>query len=143
MKTKATREKDGAEAESDLADTTASLDTDTKYLADLTKDCSMKAEDYETKQAVRAGEIEALMKAIEIMSGAAVGGGTKYLPSLIQKTSTHTALVQLRSAGQSPLQKQVASFLEDRAHKVNSKILSFMAVRVKADPLAKIKKMIV
>jgi len=142
MKTKATREKDGAEAESDLADTTASLDTDTKYLADLTKDCSQKAADYETKQAVRAGEIEALMKAIEIMSGAAVGGGTKYLPSLIQKKSTHTALVQLRSAGQSPVQGKVASFLEDRAHKVNSKILSFMAVRVKADPLAKIKKMI-
>jgi len=141
MKTKAQREKDAAEAKSSLADTTASLGADTKYLADLTAECSTKAADYETKQAVRAGEIEALMKAIEIMSGAAVGGGTAYLPSFVQK-STHTALVQLRSAGQSPLQKQVASFLEDRAQKVNSKILSFMAVRVKADPLAKIKKMI-
>merc|ERR1719146_556894 len=141
MKTKAQREKDGAQAESDLADTTASLASDTTYLSDLTKECSTKAADFENKQVVRAGEIEALMKAIEIMSGAAVGGGTKYLPTFIQKSS-HTALVQLRSAGQSPLQKQVASFLEDRARKVNSKILSFLAVRVKADPLAKIKKMI-
>merc|ERR1719487_424948 len=75
------------------------------------------------------------------MSGAAVGGGTKYLPSLIQKSS-HTALVQLRSSGQSPLQKKVAGFLQDRAHQVNSKILSFLAIRVAQDPLAKIKKMI-
>merc|ERR1719265_2669915 len=141
MKTKAQREKDGAQAESDLADTTASVETDTAYLTDLTKECSTEAADFETKQAVRAGEVEALMKAIEIMSGAAVGGGTAYLPSLIQK-KTRTSFVQLRSSGQSPLQKQVATFLEDRAHKVNSKILSFIAVRVAEDPFKKIKKMI-
>merc|ERR1719265_2664402 len=141
MSTKATREKDAAQAESDLADTTASLDSDTTYLADLTKECDEKAADCETKQVIRAGEIEALSKAIEIMAGAAVGGGTKYLPSLIQKSS-HKSLVQLRSTGQSPLQKQVATFLEDRAHKVNSKILSFIAVRVAEDPFKKIKKMI-
>jgi len=141
MSTKAQREKDTAQAESDLADTTASLTADTTYLSDLTKECDTKAADYENTQVVRAGEIEALGKAIEIMSGAAVGGGTKYLPSLIQK-STRTSFVQLRSTGQSPLQKQVATFLEDRAHKVNSKILSFIAVRVAEDPFKKIKKMI-
>jgi len=141
MSTKAQREKDAAQAESDLADTTASVDADTAYLSDLTKECDTKASDYENRQVVRAGEIEALGKAIEIMSGAAVGGGTNHLPSLIQK-SARTSFVQLRSTGQSPLQKQVATFLEDRAHKVNSKILSLIAVRVAEDPFKKIKKMI-
>jgi len=51
-------------------------------------------------------------------------------------------LVQLRSSGQSPLQKKVAGFLQDRAHQVNSKILSLLATRVAEDPFKKIKKMI-
>merc|ERR1719248_273169 len=53
MKTKATREKDAAQAESDLADTTASLTADTKYLADVTADCGAAAGDYETIHALR------------------------------------------------------------------------------------------
>jgi hypothetical protein len=142
MKTsfKAKREKDGAEAEGELADTTASLGSDTEYLADLTKECATKAADYEKKQVVRAGEIEALMKAIEIMSGAAVGGGTKYLPSLVQQKATSFA--QLRSLLTNPVQSRVAGFLKSRAKKMNSRILSLIAVRVAEDPFKKIKKMI-
>lgn len=139
MATKAKREKDKSEASGDLADTTASVAADTTYLADLTKECSQKAADYETRQGVRAGEIEALGKAIEIMSGGAIAGGTKYLPTMVQKS---TSLAQLRSAGQSPVQKQVAEFLSDRARRSNSKILSLMANRVAEDPFKKIKKMI-
>jgi len=139
MATKSKREKDAAEAKGDLADTTASVASDTEYLADLTKECSTKAADFETRQGVRKGEIEALTKAIEIMAGGAVAGGTAYLPTLVQKS---TSLAQLRSAGQSPVQKQVAQFLSDRAQRSNSKILALMANRVAADPLKKIKKMI-
>merc|ERR1719324_1325392 len=73
------------------------------------------------------------------MTGGAVAGGTKYLPSFIQKK---TSFAQLRSAGQNPVQQRVAKFLEDRAHKVKSKILSLIAVRVAEDPFKKIKKMI-
>merc|ERR550537_1159531 len=40
------------------------------------------------------------------------------------------------------MQKQIAQFLSDRAAKAKSRILSLVAVRVAADPLAKIKKMI-
>merc|ERR1719482_1399036 len=42
--TKSQREKDQAEAEGDLADTTASHAEDTTYLADLTKECATRAE---------------------------------------------------------------------------------------------------
>merc|ERR1719217_1487113 len=73
------------------------------------------------------------------MSGAAVGGGTQYLPSLVQET---TSLAQLRSSALSPLQHRVASFLKRRAHRANSRILSLIAIRVQEDPFKKIKKMI-
>jgi hypothetical protein len=135
---KAKREKDQSEAEGDLSDTTATLASDDSYLADLTKECAAKAADYEAKQVVRAGEIEALMKAIEIMGGAAVGGGTKYLPSLVQAPS----FAQLRSTVMNPVQQRVAGFLKHRANRLNSKILSLISVRVAEDPFKKIKKMI-
>jgi hypothetical protein len=137
--TKSQREKDKSEAEGDLADTTASLDADTTFLADLTKECASKASEFEKCQVVRAGEIEALMKAIEIMSGAAVGGGTKYLPSFAQDA---TSFAQLRSAALSPIQRRVASFLQRRAKMTNSRILSLIATRAAADPFKKITKMI-
>jgi len=139
MSSKASAEKGKAEAEASLADTTATLASDEKYLAELTKECSAGATEYEENQAVRAGEIKALMQAIEIMGGSSVAGGSKHLPTFIQKGSS---LAQFRSAGQSPLQKQVATFLSDRARKVKSNILSFIAVRVAEDPFKKIKKMI-
>merc|ERR1719420_2680934 len=137
--TKSQREKDKAEAEGDLASTTAGKAEDTTFLADLTKECAQRAEEYETNQNIRAGEIEALMKAIEIMSGAAVGGGTKYLPSFAQESKS---LAQLRSSAFSPMQHRVASFLKRRAQQANSRILSLIAVRVAEDPFKKIKKMI-
>merc|ERR1719482_1924036 len=142
MSTKAQREKDTAEAESDLADTTASLDADTTYLADLTKECDTKAADYENKQVIRAGEIEALGKAIEIMSGAAVGGGTKYLPSSHIQKKALTSFVQLRMRDESSLQSRVAVFLNDRAERTNSRILSLIAIKTSEDPFKKVTKMI-
>jgi len=136
---KAKREKDNSEAKGDLSDTTASLASDEAYLADLTKECAEKAADYENKQVIRAGEVEALMKAIEIMSSGSVAGGTQYLPSLVQ---AKTSFAQLRSNTQSPVQQRVAGFLKSRANRLNSRILSLISVRVSQDPLKKIKKMI-
>jgi len=137
--TKSQREKDKAEAEGDLAATTTGKAEDTTFLADLTKECAQRAAEYEENQVIRAGEIEALMKAIEIMSGAAVGGGTKYLPSLVQGSKS---FAQLRSSVLSPIQHRVANFLKTRAQQSNSRILSLIAVRVAEDPFKKIKKMI-
>merc|ERR1719326_2021578 len=81
-----------AQAQGDLAQTKADLQADTKFLSDLNTECGQKAAAYEQKQVVRAGEIEALSKAIEIMSGAAVATGSQHLPSLVQDG---TSLVQL------------------------------------------------
>merc|ERR1719230_1297271 len=137
--TKAQTEKDKAEAEGELGDTITAVAEDTQFLKDLTAECDQKASDFEARQELRAGEIEAIMKAIEIMSGGAIAGGTQHLPSLAQKSVT---LAQLRADVQSPVQKSVARFLKDRAQESKSKILSLVAVRVAEDPFKKIKKMI-
>merc|ERR1719265_861094 len=63
-----------ADAEGDLQDTITTRDDDQKYLDDLTATCEQKASDFESRQQLRGEEIEAIEKAIEILSSAAVSG---------------------------------------------------------------------
>merc|ERR1719352_2094583 len=75
---------DKANNQGDLQDTTTSKAADEKYLADLTATCRTKASDFESRQQLRAEEIEAVEKAIEILSsGAVAGNAKKHLPSLL------------------------------------------------------------
>merc|ERR1719456_1830331 len=63
-----------ADAEGDLEDTTSTRDADEKYLNDLVATCEQKAGDFEARQQLRAEEIEAIEKAMEIVSSNAVAG---------------------------------------------------------------------
>merc|ERR1719380_545575 len=67
-----------AEAKGDLADTEASLAEDEKFLADLNSECEQKSFDFEQRQVVRQGEIDAIDKAIGIMSGDEVATANAY-----------------------------------------------------------------
>jgi len=139
--TKAKKLQAKADAEGDLEDTTTTRDADVKYLADLTATCEQKASDFESRQQLRAEEIEAIEKAIEILSSAAVSGNAeKHLPTLVQLKGA--ALSQLRADGRSPTQQRVAQYLQDQARQLNSRVLSALAVRVADDPFKKVKKMI-
>merc|ERR1719379_1702484 len=129
-----------SQAEGDLATAKQLLADDSKFLADLTTECETKSADFEKRQEVRQGEIDAIGKAVEIMSGSAVSGGTQYLPGLVQQETA--ALAQLRSSSQSPAQRGAAEFLKGRANKSQSRLLSLMAVRVSEDPFKKVTKMI-
>merc|ERR1719482_2070065 len=130
-----------ADAEGDLQDTITTRDDDMKYLEDLTATCETKASDFESRQQLRAEEIEAIEKAIEIISSEAVAGNAeKHLPSLLQAKSA--SLAQLRSADRSPTQLRVAQYLQDQARSLNSRVLSALAVRVADDPFKKVKQMI-
>merc|ERR1711934_513275 len=83
-----------ADASGDLKDTTTTKEADQKYLSDLTAECEQKASDFESRQQLRADEIVAVEKAIEIISSGAVSGNAdKHLPSMLQQTS----LAQLRA----------------------------------------------
>merc|ERR1719161_1322590 len=113
---------------------------DEKYLADITATCEQKAADFAKRQELRQGELDAIAKAIEIMSSEAVAGsGAKHLPTLVHKS---TALAQLRSQSMSPVQKAVAGFLADKARSTNSRILSLISIKVSEDPFKKVSKMI-
>jgi len=129
-----------ADATGELQDTTTTKAEDEKYLSELTATCGTKASDFESRQQLRAEEITAIEKAIEILSSGAVkGNAEKYLPSLAQKSA---AFAQLRANGASPVQKNVAFYLQQRAQALNSRVLSALATRVAEDPFGKVKKMI-
>jgi hypothetical protein len=128
-----------ADAEGDLTDTTTTRDADVKYLADLTAMCELKAADFESRQQLRAEELEAIAKAIEIMSSNDVSGNAeKHLPSLVQKT----ALTQLRAGTRGEAQQRATEYLRIQGKRLNSRVLSALAVRVSDDPFTKVKKMI-
>merc|ERR1711957_314483 len=128
-----------ADATGDLSDTTSTMQADQKYLSDLSATCSQKGSDFQNRQELRAQEIEAIEKAIEIISSETVSGSAKkHLPGLLQKP----ALAQLRAGVASPSQARAAQYLQDEATRLNSRVLSALAVRAEADPFAKVKKMI-
>merc|ERR1719235_1839105 len=138
--TKAKKLQAKADAEGSLTDTTTTLADDEKYLSDLVATCEQKALDFESRQTLRAEEIEAVTKAIEIISGAAVkGNAEKHLPQLLQAKA---ALAQLRADGHNPAQRRVADYLRMQGRQLNSRLLSALAVRVANDPFKKIKKLI-
>jgi len=139
---KATALESAADSKAELSDTTATRDDDAKYLADTTATCETKSSDFEARQALRAGEIEAVEKAIEILSGDSVAGAAeKHLPAMLQ-TKKPASFVQLRSVAKDPSQVQVAAFLNDQAQRLDSRILRALAVRVTEDPFKKVAKMI-
>merc|ERR1740130_2119196 len=80
---------------------------------------------------------------MEILSGAAVtGAAQKRLPGLLQISKQAASLGQLRSNSNTQIQDHVVQFLQARAQKLNSRILSTMAMRASADPFQKVKKML-
>merc|ERR1719281_1083868 len=132
-----------AVAKGDLADTTNMKTEDEKYTADLTTLCEEKSQDFAARQKLRAEELVAIDKAMEIIGAQDVAGaGAKHLPGLVQKRQT--ALAQLRNsdAAQRPVQAVASNFLHAQGRMLNSRVLSALAIRVSADPFVKVRKMI-
>jgi chromosome segregation ATPase len=130
-----------ADSKGALQDTVTTRDDDAKYAADLTATCEQKSTDFANRQILRAEEIEAIQKAIEILADGAVSGASEtHLPQLVQVKAT--SLVQLRADGQTPSQKKVVAFLKGQATKYGSRVLAAFALRVEADPFKKVKKLI-
>jgi len=137
---KASKLQKAAEDKGDLADTTATRDSDQEYLDNLVATCSQKSSDFENRQQLRTEELEAIAKAVEILgSGAVSGNADKHLPALVQKA---TSFLQIKSVVQNPAQARVADFLRQKGTAINSRVLSALAVRVAEDPFTKVKKMI-
>merc|ERR1719433_233085 len=130
-----------AEAEADLAETTKERDEDQAYLDETVALCNQKTADFESRQKLRAEELETLKKAIEIISSEEVAGaGGKYLPTLVQINSKSFA--QTQSKQQNPLQLKISAFLAERARTTGSRVLSEVSEQVTANPFKKVKKLI-
>jgi len=132
---KANKEQALADSKSSLEETTAARDADKKYLEGLTAMCQQKASEFEARQQLRSEELEAIAKAIDIISTQVSGLGAKHLPSLAQ-----TSFAQLRSS--SVVKKQVVSYLLSKAKSLNSRVLFQLATRAQNDAFKKVKQMI-
>merc|ERR1719387_3379088 len=131
------KEEAAANARAELASTTAARDADAEYLADLKVECEEKTMAFESRQKLRAEELEAIDEAMEIVASTSESGD-KHLPGLVQKA----ALAQLRSVNARPVQLSVAAYLTKQGKKINSNMLAALALQVSADPFAKVKKLI-
>merc|ERR1719450_1689019 len=108
---KAANLQQAAEEKGDLADTTATRDADQTYLDELMATCAQKSSDFESRQQLRTEELEAIAKAVEIMSSDDVtGNADKHLPGLLQVKKS-VSFMQVKSSSTSPTQARVAEFL--------------------------------
>jgi hypothetical protein len=135
-----------ADAEGDLVDTTTTRDADQQYLTDLVATCEQKATDFESRQTLRTEELEAVAKAIEIISaGNVAGNAEKYLAASDGEKAAYAgaSFVSLRAhTSNEEAQDRTAQYLRLQASKIGSRVLSTLATRVESDPFKKVKKMI-
>mmetsp|Transcript_110874 Transcript_110874/g.203137 ORF Transcript_110874/g.203137 Transcript_110874/m.203137 type:complete len:672 (+) Transcript_110874:68-2083(+) len=145
---KAGKLEDAAVATGDKGETEKAKAAEETALSDRTADCAATKDEVTDNQKVRADEITALEKAIEILSTDAVKGNAEtYLPTLLQVQKKGTVLAHLRSMeapgsrAQASKQK-VAVYLQAAAKKLGSRYLEVAAAHTAADPFGKVKKMI-
>merc|ERR1719217_1289224 len=92
-----------ADSKGALQDTVTTRDDDEKYSADLTATCEQKSTDFANRQILRGEEIEAIIKATEILAGGAVSGASdKHFGTEFAQVKKATSLAQLRSDVQNP-----------------------------------------
>jgi len=134
-----------AEMEELKAQTEADRDEDQKYLDETRALCAQKTADFNSRQELRAGELEALGKAVGILRGEAVTTGDAHLPA-DGGIAFAQALVQVGSGQEAQLrqviQTRVAAFLADRAKMCNSHLLLLASQGAGSNPFVKVKKMI-
>jgi len=153
-----------AKTKGQLTETKANLHDDTKYLKDLTAQCEMKANEWDQRSTMRAGELKALQEAIDIVGGsvaktAGTRGYTDNSEAFLQGGApakyaytdvVFTQLKEVKKAGQtfamSAREKQerldAVNKIHDSAKTLKSSDLSLLAMRIAADPFAKVKELI-
>merc|ERR1719395_461063 len=142
-----------------LTETKANLHDDNKYLKDLTAQCEAKAKEWDQRSAMRAGELKALETAIDIVGGtasnAATRGYTDNTASLLQGGAApadsytdvvFTQLKEVKKSSQNSRAQQArldaVTQIKHAAKKLNSADMSLLAMKIAADPFAKVKELI-
>merc|ERR1719262_254785 len=137
---KAKRSEESASAKASLAATKKELAEDEKTLADMTATFAAKSDQFKANQEVRMAELEAIGKAIEIISDPSVAGSYGEHVNMAQMK---TSFLQLRSARSRVSSRQrVVSFLEKKAALLSSVALKNLAKQVESNPFDKVVQMI-
>merc|ERR1719297_115625 len=121
-----------AQAKEDLEDTKKSLSADEEFLMMLKEKCSMTDKEWEERQKTRQLEMEAVSKALAVLSG-------DDAHDLFTRTF-NPALVQ--AAATSKRREEASKLLSQVAKKLNSPRLSALAYRVRLDAFTRVKKAI-
>merc|ERR1712241_1037881 len=123
-----------AQSKEDLEDTRNSLSADEEFLMMLKEKCSMTDKEWEERQKTRQLEMEAVSKALAVLSG-------DDAHDLFTRTF-NPALMQTEVAISSKRREQASKLLSDVAKRLNNPRLSALAYRVKLDAFTRVKKAI-
>jgi len=129
-----------AQNKKQFAATVADKAENDKLLKSTQMECSEKKLSFVEKQRLRTEELEAIAKAIEILSSDEVSGNAEKHLTLAQ-TGKLTSLVQGGSRNQG-IRHQIHDFLAAEGRRKHSKGLSLLAEQISADPFGKVKKLI-
>merc|ERR1719253_2576412 len=119
-----------AGAQEDIADTQKSLEADQKFMAMLKDKCSMTDGEWEERQKTRQLEMEAVSKALEVLSG-------DDAHDLFTKTF-NPSFMQTEMSTES--RTQASKLLSAVAQKLENPRLATLAVRVRLDSFTRVKK---
>merc|ERR1711957_1117244 len=123
-----------AQAKEDIEDTRNSLAADEKFLMMLKEKCQMTDKEWEERQKTRQLEMEAVSKALAILSG-------DDAHDLFTKTF-NPAFLQQESSMQKGRRIQASKLLKAVADKLNSPRLATLAYKVRLDAFTRVKKAI-
>jgi len=123
-----------AQAKEDLEDTKKSLAADEQFLMMLKEKCAMTDKEWEERQKTRQLEMEAVSKALAVLSG-------DDAHDLFTRTF-NPAFAQTGEAATSQRREQASKLLSQVAKKLNSPRLSALAYRVRLDAFTRVKKAI-
>merc|ERR1719324_1947929 len=123
-----------AQAKQDLEDTRNSLSADEKFLMNLKETCQMTDQEWEARQKTRTLEIEAVSKALAILS-------SDDAHNLFTKTF-NPALLETRNSKRSQRQAAASKLLSQVAKKLRSPRLTAMPLKVRLDAFTRVKKAI-
>merc|ERR1712087_739669 len=129
-----TTDQKNAQAKVDKEDTKASLSADEQFLMMLKEKCSMTDAEWEERQKTRQLEMEAVSKALAVLSG-------DDAHDLFTKTF-NPSLLQKENAMHSERRSQASKLLSAVAKKLQNPRLATLAVRVRLDAFTRVKKAI-
>jgi len=140
LKTK--RASESAFAKSDLASTRGDLSEDVKTLKDMKATFAAKSDTFKANQEVRKQELEAIGKAVEIISDPSVSGSYGKHVSLVQIAQTSFLQVRSEGAARVSARQRVVSFLNKKAQVLSSEVLKTLAAQAASNPFDKVVEMI-